>query len=386
MLYQSFLYNFKRSMSQKNILTPPLKLRKDFQLQKVMHYGCIDQDLQIFPFRDGTVKAFNKDNSILWQQTVSDEISELDRYEGSIIYHNDIVYVFFEDYVCTINYETGNIINKYKTTITHMLWHCVMYEDCIFSLNYENDDIDNIVFASIDKKFNNYLWKRELNNGYYSQGIALHNDTAIINDIDDQICAVNVVTGTDTWRRSLKDILREAGTTDWDMDCRTTRNVIIYKDLLVLPIFEHHFACLDLKDGTTKWAHKLDVRVTSDSAVYPDDRLYVLGNGLLYVIDIPTGEIVTRKNFEAEWDELQVYTPCMPAISDTTIFTADPMEGMLFAIDKESLEITWHHRVRKGLSSAYGPIIVGDRLYAMGYSDELYVFEEKRKKKQVGTY
>lgn len=106
-------------------------------------------------------------------------------------------------------------------------------------------------------------------------------------------------------------------------------------------------------------------------AIY-DGRLYLVGQGNYYVLEVATGqcalEVALSDRVEKKWKLRGVGFPTHIGISETHGFVGD-YRGRLYAFERETGEPVWKHQP-EGIVGFTGnvPVIAGNRLYISSFS------------------
>ena len=188
------------------------------------------------------------------------------------------------------------------------------------------------------------------------------------------LCALDPKTGNEHWKNEA-----------WGQHEGSTATLTAGQDRLIASA---HWGALyghDLQTGTLCWQlEEHGIRHRSSSGVIVDHQLYLTSDRSLFVIDVKTGTILSRKSLP-----YNVNVASSPLVTDNAIVFGTAEDGLV-ALDRETLEEKWRFQTGDALiyTSPYvrnraatiesSPVLSGDVIYVGGADGALYAIDRHK--------
>ncbi len=374
MTYSQSIFSNKRCREDRVVFNPPLKMITSLCFNNIMTLPIYHDNKFYVSLLDGSLKCLDYSGDVLWDKRITNGYNK-NFLDGAMILKDDNIYIDSEESITVISISKEEILSKDKIPNID-LEQAIVTGTLLIGLFYENTD--TFYFAAYDLETKVFIWKHPRITGVLSLKIAYDNNKVIISDILDELCCLDASTGKELWRRNLKEVVLSSGSENASGEYVPTGVAMISGNRLIQPIREHHIAMFDMETGETIWVKRIESKFTDTATIYPDDRIYLMSNKQLFIMDLKTGDTVKEHFFNKELILAGLGMPTDLAVSDNTIYVADSFKGNVGGLDKESMKITWSFKTKSAVPSSPGPTIIGDTLFVLDNEGNLYAFREER--------
>jgi outer membrane protein assembly factor BamB len=217
-------------------------------------------------------------------------------------------------------------------------------------------------------KKQHYPWRYD----YYYSSPVLQDGKLLIGGDDGFFYALNPQTGKVVWKFKCKGIVRSTAS--------------VYKNTVLFGDTEASLYALDIKSGRERWQYKIngdtmknenfgfDRRAINSSPVIAGNKI-VFGarDGFLYCINADDGKTIWKADHRVSWVISTV------AVKDSFVVTGTSDGRFVQAVHLETGREIWKYKT--SLAVWASPLIVGDKVYAGSFDDQLYCIDLKSGKR-----
>lgn len=293
---------------------------KDGEVTSKMSY--YDLDLKTVQNVDSAKWSTKIEGNTLFCNTVLD---------GSRVYvaTNDENYPISCGVTC-LDYESGNVVWFYQTE------NSVKNNVKLSSGKLVAQDCEGNVYC-LDAENGEELWTVKLDFAYAistSSGICIDNDM-IYAGTPDSVYALNINDGSVVWKN-----IRKHGEP-------SPAEFVVAGDKLIVSSHWDALVALDKNTGKELWKNKdEDIRFRSSTPVQIDDNtLLVADSDAIMFVDLSSGEITTKKNYD---DKYNFSSSAQPYIKDNRAFIPTAKNGLII-FDLDLKEIVKQVEIGKAL-------------------------------------